>query len=255
MNFSLIKKFRNKIKKGKPIVSSWSQISDANLLELLMHGKFDCSTLDFEHGLFSIENLPNLLRVLEVNKKLSLIRLPSKNIEICKQVLDAGADGIIIPNVVNVQELKKIIDICKLPPKGSRGVGFSRTNKFGKKFNNYIKSKTSPVIIAMIENLNGIKNLTKILSLKDIDAILIGPYDLSASMGIPGKFENKNFKKNLDYIKKSCSTHKVPCGLHLIEPNFKKLLKLKKQGYKFIPYSVDTVLINQSVESLFNKKK
>ena len=107
MNTQLISKFRKKLKKGIPVISSWSQISDPNLLELLVNKKFDCSTLDFEHGIFSIENLPNLLRVLEINKKLSLVRLPNKNVEVCRQVLDTGSDGIIIPNINNEVELKK----------------------------------------------------------------------------------------------------------------------------------------------------
>lgn len=255
MNTQLINKFRKKLKKGIPVISSWSQISDPNLLELLVNKKFDCSTLDFEHGIFSIENLPNLLRVLEINKKLSLVRLPNKNVELCRQVLDTGSDGVIIPNIINEVELKRIIDISILPPKGTRGVGFSRSNKFGKKFNNFIKSKTQPIIIAMIENLSAIKNLKNILSVKNLDAILIGPYDLSASIGIPGKFENNKFKKNLDYIKYNCKKYKVPCGLHLIEPNFKMLKQYKKQGYKFIPYSVDTVIINKAIQKLFSNKK
>ncbi len=253
MNIQLINKFRKKLKKGA-VISSWSQIADPNLLEIITHERFDCATLDFEHGIFSIENLPNLLRVLEISKKLSLVRLPNKNLEICRQVLDTGSDGIIIPNITNDIELKRIIDISILPPKGKRGVGFSRTNNFGKKFKKYLKSKTQPVIIAMIENLKAIKNLKKILSVKNLDAILIGPYDLSASMGIPGNLKNKRFKENLKFIKTNCKKFGIPCGLHLIEPSFNKLKICKKQGYRFIPYSVDTVIISKAIKELFNNK-
>ncbi len=193
------------------------------------------------------------MRVAEINKKASLVRLPNKNIEICRQVLDAGVDGIIIPNIKNEVELKKIIKINLLPPKGKRGVGFSRSNKFGKEFKKYINSKAQPLIIAMIEDIEAIKNLRKILQVENLDGILIGPYDLSASMGIPGKFENREFKKNINLIKSECKNYKISYGLHLIDPNYSKLKKLIKEGYNFVPYSTDTFIINNAVKNLFRK--
>ena len=115
MNIVELKKIKKKIKKNKPIISSWSQLSDPNLLEVYAINKFDCLTLDFEHGLFDISSLPNLIRVAEKKRKIILVRLPNKNQEICRQVLDAGADGIIIPNIINDVELKKIINLSLLP--------------------------------------------------------------------------------------------------------------------------------------------
>lgn len=253
MNAKILKIIRSKFKNKKTVISSWSQISNPNLAEILCDKNFDCLTFDFEHGLFNISDLPNLLRVAEINKKASLVRLPNKNIEICRQVLDAGADGIIIPNIKNEVELKKIIKINLLPPKGKRGVGFSRSNKFGKEFKKYINSNTQPLIIAMIEDIEAIKNLRKILQVKNLDGILIGPYDLSASMGIPGKFENREFKKNINLIKSECRNYKISYGLHLIDPSYSKLKKLIKEGYNFIPYSTDTFIINNAVKNLFRK--
>ena len=106
----------------------------------------------------------------------------------------------------------------------------------------------------MIEDIKAIKNLNKILEVENLDCILIGPYDLSASMGIPGKFQNNKFKKVIKNIKSECKNHKISCGLHLIDPNYKKLKKYIREGYNFIPYSTDTFIINQAVEKLFSKK-
>tara|TARA_B100001057_G_scaffold480083_1_gene552522 strand:- start:278 stop:1039 length:762 start_codon:yes stop_codon:yes gene_type:complete len=253
VNTKILKNIRSKFKKKKTVISSWSQISNPNLVEILCDKNFDCLTFDFEHGLFDISDLPNLLRVAEINKKASLVRLPNKNIEICRQVLDAGVDGIIIPNIKNEVELKKIIKINLLPPKGNRGVGFSRSNKFGREFKKYINSKAQPLIIAMIEDIDAVKNLKKILQVENLDSILIGPYDLSASMGIPGKFENLKFKKIINFIKSECRNYKISCGLHLIDPKYSKLKKLVKEGYNFVPYSTDTFIINNAVKNLFRK--
>ena len=250
---NIIKNFRKKLKK-KYVTSAWMQLSNTNLTELLCASYFDAVTFDFEHGVFSFKDLPDLVRVTELYDKVSLVRLPNKNLEFCKQALDAGVNGIIIPNIKSFNETKKIIDNCYLPPKGQRGVGFSRVNKFGKKFGNYIKRNFKPIIIPMIENIEGVNDLDMILQLKELDAILIGPYDLSASLKITGKFKHKQFKNTLNKIKLKCKNHRVPCGVHIIEPELKNLKKLVKNGFKFLPYGIDTDIFNKSLTKIFKKK-
>ena len=232
MNIVELKKIRKKIKKNKPIISSWSQLSDPNLLEVYAINKFDCLTLDFEHGLFDISSLPNLIRVAEKKRKIILVRLPNKNQEICRQVLDAGADGIIIPNIKNDIELKKIINLSLLPPKGKRGVGFSRINNFKKNFDKYINSKIQPIIIAMIEDHKALDKLDKILKLSHLDGILIGPYDLSASFNKPGNFKTLEFKNTIKKLQK-CKINNVICGIHQVESDIKSLKKLIKKVLDF----------------------
>ena len=112
------------------------------------------------------------------------MRLPNHNTENLGRIFDSGCSGIIIPNITNVNQLKKILKFFFWPPKGSRGVGFSRANLYGKHFNEYRSNR--PLIIAMIENIAAIPNLGEILKLNELDGVLIGPYDLSASIGLPG---------------------------------------------------------------------
>ena len=105
----------------------------------------------------------------------------------------------------------------------------------------------------MIENINSVKRLEKILSVKGLDAILIGPYDLSASMGITGKFNNLKFKLVIKKINKLSKKFKIPCGIHVIEPNYKALKKYVKDGYQFLPFCTDALLLNHSIKSSFKK--
>ena len=167
--------------------------------------------------------------------------------------MDAGCPGIIIPNIKHESELNSIIRSCKYPPIGTRGVGYSRANLFGKKFKKYQKQKNNIIIIAIIENTSSVKRLEKILSVKGLDAILIGPYDLSASMGITGKFKNKKFLSIVNKIKETADKSKIPCGIHVIEPKSSELKKCIKQGYKFIPYCTDAILLNSALEKSFKK--
>ena len=250
MRKEAINKFRKDLKQGKALIGGWIQISNSNIAEIMSDAHYSWIAFDMEHGSFSIGDLPDLFRSVEINNKLALVRLPNKNLEICSQALDAGCAGVIIPNIKNEIELNLLKKACYLPPHGSRGVGFSRANLFGKKIN---RQNNKPIIIAMIENINSVKRLEKILLVQGLDAILIGPYDLSASMGMTGKYNNSKFKLIIEKIKQLSKKFKVPCGIHVIDPNYKALMKYAKLGYQFLPYGSDTVLLNSALKSSFKK--
>ena len=250
MNKRNIKKFRKDLKQGKTLIGGWIQISNSNIAEIMSNAHYSWIGFDMEHGSFSIGDLPDLFRSVEINNKLALVRLPNKNLEVCSQALDAGCAGVIIPNIKNEIELNLLKKACYLPPYGSRGVGFSRANLFGKNIN---RQNNKPIIIAMIENINSVKHLEKILLVQGLDAILIGPYDLSASMGMTGKYNNSKFKLIIEKIKHLSKKFKVPCGIHVIDPNYKALMKYAKLGYQFLPYSSDTVLLSSALKNSFKK--
>ena len=95
----------------------------------------------------------------------------------------------------------------------------------------------------MIENSKALDNLDEILKTKYLDGIFIGPYDLSASLGIPGDFENKIFLDAIKYIKQKCKKYKVPYGIHVVEPDIKKYKQILKEGYSFVAFSMDTRIL------------
>ena len=98
----------------------------------------------------------------------------------------------------------------------------------------------------MIENLEFVSNLEEIVKIDSIDAFFIGPYDLSASLGVPGNFNSQVYKNTLSKIIKICNKNNKPIGIHVVEPNVKDLKKSILSGYQFIAYSLDTVFLNHS---------
>ena len=149
--------------------------------------------------------------------------------------------------IESAEQLEKVRNSCNWPPSGKRGVGFSRANLFGKYFNVYSKEAQDPILVAMIESLNAVNNLEEILKVEGLDAILIGPYDLSASMGITSKFNDPEFIKVLTKIISLASSVNIPCGIHVVDPSVEELKLRIKGGYKFIAYSIDSVFLNKSV--------
>lgn len=244
---SKISEVRSKLQSGKFSVGSWMQIPNSSVAEILGQAGYDWIAIDMEHGTFGLQQLPDIFRALELGDTLPIVRLAEGNAKYCKDVLDAGAGGVIVPMVESAEQLNLVRNACCWPPAGTRGVGFSRANLFGKNFIEYNSEAQSPLLVAMIENINALNRLDEILQVKGLDAILIGPYDLSASMGKIGDFDSDEFITAMKQIKKLCDEYNIACGVHIVKPDFNDLKERISQGYRFLPYSIDSVfLLNSS---------
>ena len=157
--------------------------------------------------------------------------------------MDAGATGVVVPMVKNVEDAKSAVAAIHYPPLGNRGVGLARAQKYGEAFQEYLKwqsdANDGPVVVVQIEHIDAVNNLKNILSVEGVDAFIIGPYDLSCSMGIPGEFNNPKFKQVVESIISISNEMNAVSGLHVVEPDLLKLDEAIKMGHKFIAYSVD----------------
>jgi len=243
MRLDIIKMIRKKLENNQVSIGTWQQISNASISEILGQAGYDWVAVDMEHGSVSVAQLPDLFRAIELGGTLPLARIAESTPKNCKQALDAGAGGIIAPMIKSAEELTIVRKACCWPPVGTRGVGFSRANLFGKNFDSYKKEAQSPLLIAQIEHINAVNNLDKILQVDGLDAIIIGPYDLSASMGITGKFDTREFIEVMDSIINHCKKFNVPCGDHVVHPDQKLLDSRIDQGYRFIAYGTDGIFI------------
>ncbi len=239
-----IKTIREKLKNNEPSIGTWQQIPNASISEILGHAGYDWVAVDMEHGSISVHQLPDLFRAIELSYTLPLARIAESKAKDCKQALDAGAGGIIAPMIANAEQLKMVRNACCWPPVGTRGVGFTRANLFGKNFEQYKKEAQTPLLIAQIEHINAVNNLEEILKVDGLDAIIVGPYDLSASMGITGKFDSQDFNDVMEKIMSHCKKHNVPCGDHVVQPDKELLEERIHQGYKLIAFGTDGVFLS-----------
>lgn len=243
---SLIERIRHKIKNGKSSIGSWIQSPDPETAEIMAHSGYDWLAVDLEHGSISHHQLPNIFRAIELGGTLPIARVfDGSSVEI-RRALDSGAGGVIIPNVTTSHQLKKSIDACRWPPNGIRGVGFCRANVYGEFFNDYQTIANAPIIVAMIENKAALDDISSIASTSAVDALFIGPYDLSASLGITGEFENKLFADALRKIWVACQHANMPLGIHVVSPDTSELQKILGDGYQFVAYSIDTVFLRNA---------
>lgn len=222
------------------------QIPHPSVAEIMGQAGYDWVALDLEHGAISLHQLPDLCRALELGGTLPLARLAEGHPKDCKQALDAGVGGIIVPMIESAEQLVAVRDSCRWPPAGVRGVGFSRANLFGKQFDTYRDEAQRPLLVAMIEHRRAVENLEAILRVPGLDALLIGPYDLSASMGITAQFAEASFIAVLDRIRTLSGQHGIACGIHVVTPDPIALSKRLEEGYRFIAYSIDAVFLVSS---------
>ena len=234
---------RKKLNNGGVSIGSWMQIPHPSIAEIMGQSNYDWVAVDMEHGAISVHQLPDLFRALELGNTLPLVRLAHSHSKDCKQALDAGAGGVIVPMIESADQLRKVRDATRWPPSGNRGVAFSRANLFGKNFNEYIKEAKQPLLIAMIEHINAINELDDILKVDELDAILIGPYDLSASMNLTAQFDHPEFAKAIRDIKSKSESANIPCGIHVVSPSVDDLKEKIDDNYRFIAYSIDSVIL------------
>ena len=231
---------KNKLKKNDLSLGSWLTIPHQSVVEILSTAGFEWIAIDMEHSAIGIETTMNLIGHIQGNGMQALVRV-SKNEEVAiKRVLDAGADGVIVPMIINKEQAEKAVDYVKYPPIGKRGVGLNRAQKYGTSFSSYNEwVNNEVVIIAQIEHIDSIKNLEDIFSITEIDGIIVGPYDLSASMGYPGEYARDEVKKALSKITEIAIKFDKPLGFHVIESDHIKVLEKTKQGYSFLAFSLD----------------
>lgn len=240
-----IQQIRNNLRDGGQSIGSWIQLPHASIAEIMGQAGYDWVAVDMEHGAIAAHQLPDLFRALELGGTLPLARLAQGKVKDCKQALDAGAGGVIIPMVESAEQLEAVRDSCSWPPAGNRGVAFSRANLFGKHFDAYVEEAQSPLLVAMIEHIAAVDHIDAILSVAGLDAILIGPYDLSASMGLIAQFEAPFFSETIARIRLAADSKQIPCGIHVVEPSDVELKEKLVEGYRFIAYSIDSVMLSK----------
>ena len=242
-------KLKYKLKNGLTSIGSWLTIPSTEIIEIYSKSKFEWLVIDMEHTGISISEAKELIKIIQANEMEALVRVPKNEEVIIKKVLDLGANGIIIPMINNKKDAEKAISFSKYPPDGVRGVGLNRAQGYGFDFEKYKKwHKDNLIIITQIEHKLAVENIESILEVEGIDATLIGPYDLSASMGFPGKYNMPTIKKTLRKLEADISKSKIPLGLHLIEPSSKLLKEKINMGYNLIAFSIDFLFLGEKLD-------
>lgn len=228
------------LQNNKLTLGSWVTIGHHSVVEIMASAGFDWLCLDLEHSAIELESAQNLIAHIQGKGMKALVRVGKNEEVVIKRIMDAGADGVIVPMVNSKEDAERAVSYVKYPPQGKRGVGLARAQSYGTSFEEYKEwLDKEAVIIAQIEHKDATDNIEDIITTDGIDGIIVGPYDLSGSMGMAGQLEHPDLLKRLDHVIEVCKKHDFPYGYHVIQPDHKKLKEFIDAGYTFVAFSLD----------------
>lgn len=239
---------KDRLKRNELTIGSWITLGYPAIGEIMASSGFDWLTIDMEHSAITLHEAQQLIQVIELAGCVPLVRVGDNDPIIIKRVMDAGAHGVIVPQVNSQAEALATVQAVKYPPQGIRGVGLARAQGYGMEFERYKEwNEQESIVIVQIENIQAVNNLEAILSVEGIDGFIVGPYDLSASLGIPGQFDHPAFLKAMEKIGVFVqqATNLSP-GFHVVAPDLKLLNDKIAEGYRFVAYSLDSLFLAET---------
>ncbi len=206
-----------KLKTGQPAYGVISTSDDPQLAELFGLSGFDYYMLDAEHGLMDPAQAVSVIRVCEAVNMTPLVRIGPKDPKLVLQYLDAGMLGVMMPGLESLDEVKMLVDAVKYPPLGKRGMGITRASgyvAFGNEAAEYIKfSNDQTMVIPQFEDPALIDRFEEMISLPEVDAVIIGPRDLSLNMGFPDGPNHPKVQDMIDRVVAICKKANVAAGI------------------------------------------
>lgn len=244
---------KTKLQQRQRLFAGWNSFFHPSIVEIFAKTGLDFIGIDIEHSTMSIEQAQRAMIAGQSLDTVCLPRIASHSMADIKRFLDAGGDGIIAPMVNTAEEARQLIGWIKYPPQGRRSFGVARAQGYGLDYDEYVRGwNDSSIFIAQIESKEGVKNIDDILSIEDIDGVMIGPYDISGSLGVPGQLSHPEVQKACQRVIQACEKHGKSCGTQIVEVTEKDILEVFGSGYTFIVASSDLFLMWKWAEKTGN---
>lgn len=247
---------RNKLKNRELIFGAWVSFAHPSIAEIFASQKFDFLAIDMEHGTINLEQAQRIIAASQFFGVPCLPRPVSHSNDWIKPLLESGADGLIAPMVNEVSEVNNLVKDIKYPPLGNRSFGVNRAQNYGSNFDKYVTEwNEKSVFIPQIESKMAVENIDLILDHSEVDGIMIGPYDLSGSLGVPGQKFHPLVKDAEFKVLASCKKKGISCGTQISEFNSNSVTQALSMGYTFIIASSDLFVLNTWAQDAANIMK
>jgi 2-keto-3-deoxy-L-rhamnonate aldolase RhmA len=243
---------RSKLKAGRPVIGTMiEEIGSPFIVHILANAGYDFVFIDLEHGRFGQEGAANLIQTIRLTPMTCLVRVPDNQYHLIARILDAGAEGIMVPRISNRQEVETVVQSVRYPPIGQRGLSVTRGH------NNYERGEglaftqhanRENLVIIQIERREAVEDVDNLLSVPGVDVALIGPVDLSISLGIPLDFSHPDIVKAIQRVVDACQRHNVIAGMHT--SNLQALAHWRQRGMLMLTSSSDLDMLLDSSKAL-----
>ena len=236
---------KSRLNRSELTIGSWVTLGHPSIAEIMAAAGFDWLVLDMEHSVLELSEVQTLIQVLDSKHCPAIVRLTSNHPDQIKRVMDAGSTGIMVPMIKSASNAKEAVSSMYYPPRGQRGVGLARAQGYGHSFQAYRQwLENNAVVIVMIEHIDAVKAIDDILAVPGVDGYIIGPYDLSGSMGRPGDLNHPDVQAAITQIMQAGHRAQKPGGIHVIEPDPEALQQRIQAGFNFLGYGLDIRILD-----------
>jgi len=242
---------RKRLKNGELILGTILSLNSPDVAEILSGIGFDWLFIDAEHSTLDPHHLQAIFQATG-DAIPCVVRIPALDEIVVKKTLDAGAAGLLVPQVHNAAQAEQLVKWGRYYPEGARGLGFGRAQGFGLKVGEYLERANEDIVLSVqAESAEAVQNIEAIVQVQGLDAVLVGPYDLSASMGLPGQIDHPDVKAAIQRVADVCMGAGMPVGIFGLTNE--AVRPYIEQGFRFIVAGVDTVLLGNSAHQLLNQ--
>lgn len=244
MSFNLRKRLNN----GELLLGTILSLDSPDAAEILSGIGFDWIFIDAEHSTLDPHHLKALFQAAGESTP-CVVRLPALDEIAVKKTLDAGAAGLLVPQINTADQVQQLVQWGRYYPHGSRGLGFGRAQGYGLKVGEYLENANENILLSVqAESAQAVDNIESIVGVPGLDAVLVGPYDLSASMGLPGQVDHPEVKAAIQHVASVCFHANMPIGIFGMTAE--AVRPYIQQGFRFIVCGVDSVLLGNAARQL-----
>ncbi len=246
MKTPAIRRFRQKLAQSQPVYGLWITLESASIAEMAVGIGLDWIVVDAEHGHLDWSDILEHIRATVRSETVVLVRIAELNLGLIKRALDIGADGVVVPWVESVEQLRQAVAYAHYPPDGLRGIGAERATCWGRCFSAHVDDANEHVLVVpIIESVTGGKNIEQLCQVEGVEAFFLGPADYSSTAGFPGQWEGPGVAEQLLKIKDTIRRHGKHCGV--VATSNANLLERREQGFEMLAVGLDGGLLLRSL--------
>ena len=242
---------KGKLRNRERLFAGWVSYSHPSITETFARAGFDFIAIDMEHSTIT---LPEAQRIIAASQGEGVPCLPrpvSHSNDWIKPLIESGADGLLIQMVNKPEEVQNLINDIKYPPLGKRSYGVNRAQAYGFDFDNYIKSwNDESIFMIQVESIEAVKNIESLLEFDEVDGVMIGPLDISGSLGVPGQTSHPLVIEASKKVINACEKYGKSCGTQVADSNMKSVQDLFDLGHTFVILGSDLFVLWKWAEEM-----
>jgi 2-keto-3-deoxy-L-rhamnonate aldolase RhmA len=248
---SINARFRKRLAKREPLLGTLLTLPSPEIAELLAGAGFDWLFLDMEHGLLDFAAAQRMIQAAG-HACPCVVRVPSHEPIAVAKALDTGAAGVILPHVNTADEARDAVQAAKYPPLGARSIGVARAQDYGRGLSDAIaRGNDETVVVAQVEHAAAVGAIADIVAVPGVDAVFIGPFDLSASFGKPGEISAPEVRDAIATFVGACAAKRLACGIFTVDADGAR--QAFAAGHSLVCVTTDTLILGQAAAQLVTR--